>query len=174
MGRAAASLLILLLVQFDYGVPSAWAGGAAVRRPIRPDSEAPVFSRVVEDYTRTCEGCHQPDGYGMTGIVPRLKDFAGYFTHVPEGRDFLIRVPGVSMALLDDERITEVMNWVLYALSPGQLPADFQPYTVDEVRRLRANPLAEIRKVRAGIIATLREKGIVPEHDDGLGPRVVR
>lgn len=174
IARLAAVLAALAVLASLALPPLARAGGAAVRRPIRPDAEAVVFPRAVEDYTRTCEACHQPDGYGLDGMVPRLRNFAGYFTHLPAGREFLIRVPGVSMALLDDQRITNVVNWILYSLSPNQLPPDFQPYTVEEVSRLRSRPLDQIVQTRAALIDELRAKGIVPDSDNGMGVRVMR
>jgi len=40
------------------------------------------------------------------------------------------------------------------------LPADFQPFTEDEVTQLRAVRPAEIFKVRAAVLSRLQELGI--------------
>ena len=45
--------------------------------------------------------------------MPRLDGFVGLFTQVDGGRDYLMRVPGVARAKLDDERLAAVLNWML-------------------------------------------------------------
>lgn len=70
-----------------------------------------------------------------------MKDVLAKFLHVEGGREFLVRVPGVSTSDLDDERLTDVLNWSLYRFDPGHMPADFKPYTTREVSELRRRPL---------------------------------
>lgn len=100
--------------------------------------------------------------------VPRLKDFVGLFAHLPEGRDYLIRVPGVAWAMLDDERLARVVNWTLLTFSRGQLPAEFRPYTAAEVARARRQPLVAVQATRARLIAALQARGLLPPGEDGL------
>jgi hypothetical protein len=153
----------------------AWAAG-----PVRAAQEAgeveamPIISGAAEDYARTCQGCHLGDGSGMPGLVPRMRGFVGYFAHLPDGREFLVRVPGVALAPLDDARLTAVINWTLFSFSPGQLPPDFRPFTVDEVSRLRQRPLDQIQGLRAALIAELQARGLIPQGEDGFGPGVLR
>lgn len=96
--------------------------------------------RARVNYMLHCQGCHLPQAEGFAGRVPPMKDFVGYFLHSAEGRDFLIRVPGVAHSALDDIEITELMNWLLQSFSADQLPATFTPFTVAEVAGLRQNP----------------------------------
>lgn len=96
--------------------------------------------RAHINYMLHCQGCHLPQAEGFAGRVPPMKDFVGYFLHSPEGRDFLIRVPGVAHSALDDSEITELMNWLLQSFSADQLPASYTPFTVDEVAGLRQKP----------------------------------
>lgn len=126
------------------------------------------LGEVQEDYARNCQGCHRADGLGAYGSVPRLRGFVGLFTHLPEGRDYLIRVPGVVWAMLDDARLTRLMNWMLRTYSPDELAPDFRPYTVEEIRAARARPLAEVKTVRAQLIAELQRRGLLPPGEDGL------
>ena len=52
-----------------------------------------------------CQGCHGPDGSGAPGAVPDFHNQVGKFLLVPGGREYLIRVPGVSQSELNDARV---------------------------------------------------------------------
>lgn len=120
------------------------------------------FSRVAgaaEDYERQCRGCHRADGYGAPGATPPLTGAMGLFLHVPGGREYLVRVPGVANAPLDDSRLAAVLNWTLQRYSPREIPPDFQPYTAAETARLRAQPLYEVRSERARLVQALKRGG---------------
>ena len=54
--------------------------------------------RAEVNYMLHCQVCHLPQAEGHDGKVPPMKDFAGYFLRFKEGRDVLIRVPGVAHA----------------------------------------------------------------------------
>ena len=107
---------------------------------------APADPRV--DYLLHCSGCHMPDGSGYSPVVPTLHDIPGRLGARPEGRDYLVRVPGVAQAPLDDRRLTEVLNWVLREFSGATLPRKFEPLTVDEVSRARSRLLADPLRYR--------------------------
>ncbi len=104
-----------------------------------PGVERP--DRAHSDYMLKCQGCHRQDGSGDDFTNPPMKDVLAKFLHVEGGREFLVRVPGVSTSDLDDERLTDVLNWSLYRFDPGHMPADFKPYTTREVSELRRRPL---------------------------------
>ena len=112
-------------------------------------------------YISHCRGCHSANAMGVEN-VPTLADSVGYFTHTPEGREFLIRVPGVSRAPLNDREIADLLNWVLQRFSSDQLPADFAPYTEEEVARHRSDPLTVVSEARARILGDLRRRGVLP------------
>jgi cytochrome c2 len=114
-----------------------------------------------EDYARSCQGCHRADGLTDPRVVPPLRDFTGHFTRTPAGRAYLIRVPGVAQAPLDDDRLARLMNWLLRTYSPDQLAPDFVPYTADEVAALRADMLLEVSEARAERIAELQRAGVI-------------
>lgn len=100
-------------------------------------------------------------GEGIPGRVPVLKDFVGYFVYIPEGRAFLIQVPGVANSSLSDAEIAEVTNWILKTFSSRQLPKNFQPFTAEEVAKLRKEPLAEVKRVREEILRKLKQAGVL-------------
>jgi mono/diheme cytochrome c family protein len=114
----------------------------------------------VQDYSRNCQGCH-----GHTGIsvaeVPDLKDRVGYFVHTEDGRRFLVQVPGVALSMLDDQRLADLLNWVLRTYSAAQLPADFEPYSAQEVGTLRRLPLKKVLPARDAVIRGLIEAGVI-------------
>jgi len=112
-------------------------------------------------YTLHCMGCHGPQGEGIPGHVPPLKDFVGYFVYLPEGRAFLIRVPGAANAPLSDEELAAVTNWILTTFSPKALPPDFRPFTASEVARYRKDPLKDVTRTREALLQKLRALGLL-------------
>ena len=122
------------------------------------DAAAANFGR--QNYIQYCAGCHQMDGSGSPeNGVPGIKEVAGHFLRLPEGRAYLVQVPGVSQAFLSDYQVAELLNWMLDAMSKAAQPSGFQAYTADEVRRLRATKLQDVFGTRRGIVEQLRGMG---------------
>ena len=111
--------------------------------------------RAQVNYMLHCQGCHLPRAEGVEGRVPPMKDFVGYFLHSEEGRDFLIRVPGVAHSALSNDEVAELMNCLLTTYSANQLPADYVPYSETEVDVLRADPATDPEATRAIILANI-------------------
>ena len=82
-------------------------------------SAAAPRRRRGEDYLLHCSGCHQADGAGVPGVVPPLSGLAPFLA-TPAGRAYLVRVPGVAQAPLDDERLAALLNWVMREMSGAQ------------------------------------------------------
>lgn len=111
-------------------------------------------------YLLYCSGCHQADGSGRAeNGIPRMKDQVGHFLRLPEGRAFLVQVPGTAQSSLNDADTASMLNWMLQAISAAQVPSDFVPYTTDEVARLRAVPLADAPGTRRRLVEQLRAQG---------------
>ena len=115
--------------------------------------------RARVNYMLHCQGCHLPDATGTPGKVPGMKDFVGNFLHSPEGRAYVIRVPGVATAQLTDSDVAELMNWLLTTYSAEQLPESFEPFTGEEVAGLRkdpdGDPAASRQRILDSMAATL-------------------
>lgn len=111
--------------------------------------------RARFNYMIHCQGCHLPDAEGYLDKVPRMNNFIGYFLYSPEGRDFIIRVPGVSTSQLPDDEIAELMNWLINTYSAEQLPDEFIPYTEMEIRALRKSPEADPLTTRLRILKAI-------------------
>lgn len=113
--------------------------------------------RARTNYMIHCQGCHLPEAVGFVGKVPRMKDFVGYFLHSDEGREFVIRVPGVATSSLPDDELTEMMNWLLLTYSADQLPQPFVPFSTQEVAALRPDLEANPEKTRMRILQQIAQ-----------------
>jgi len=89
------------------------------------------------DYMLHCQGCHLPAGAGVPEHVPRLNGFLGFFLHSNAGREFIVQVPGAATSNLSDDRLADLMNWMLLTYSADQLPDNFQHYSGAEIATLR-------------------------------------
>jgi mono/diheme cytochrome c family protein len=158
---------------FRLSFPASLAAAAllAAAVPARAQSGGGSADAGSSVYTTNCAACHQAGGTGMAGAFPPL---AG---HVPEllkrsdGRTYLgkvllfglegeISVNGNNFAgamppwnALSDGDIAAVLNYVSNAWDNGKsLPADFKPFTPDEIKVLRTPELssAQVYALRSG------------------------
>ncbi len=109
----------------------------------------PATADTKTDYLLHCSGCHLPDGSGAPDDVPSLRDGLGWIVSMAKGRDYLVRVPGSSQALLNDAELAAVINWVLTEFNAATLADDFKPLTAKEVARARSDVLMDPLKFRA-------------------------
>lgn len=148
----------------------AWIGAAvlpAFAADYEPGAPLEVYEGARADFAFRCKGCHGFAGEGTPGHVPRLDGFVGWYTQVEGGRDFLMRVPGVARAKLDDERLAGVLNWMLEVYGGDTVAAGFEPYTAAEVGEARRRPLTGEREAtRARLILEMRERGLIDSDED--------
>jgi len=105
-----------------------------------------------------CQGCHRHDGAGTGDEVPKLSGNVARFLLVPGGREFLMRVPGVSTAPLGDADLASLLNWMLTNFDPQHLPDGYQPYSEDEIREARKAPYgAEVLVERRKLMTAIEE-----------------
>jgi len=110
------------------------------------------------DYILNCRGCHGPGGNGLVGAAPSFRGQVGKFLWVPGGREYLIRVPGTAQSELSDARVAALLNWIVREFSPDEVPADFVPYTAEEVTHHRRPPLTEVNSVRGDLLRAIAER----------------
>lgn len=108
------------------------------------------------DYVMHCRGCHGPEGAGAPGAAPTFRGQVGKFVTVPGGREYLIRVPGTAQSELDDARTAALLNWLLHEFSPAELPADFVPFTGEEVALHRRPALVDVPAARQALLRAMR------------------
>lgn len=113
----------------------------------------PAWADPHTDYVLHCQGCHLPDGRGAPGAVPALRGQMATFLSVPGGREYLVRVPGTAQAALSDERVAALLDWMLRTFDPEHVPADFTPYSAEEVGRARSRPLADAEAERRRLLS---------------------
>jgi len=70
----------------------------------------------------------------------------------PEGRDFVVRVPGVAQSPLSNEDTAALLNWMVRTLSDLKVPPGFQDYSASEVQSLRTRPLVRVSALRARLL----------------------
>src|SRR5580692_9955728 len=135
-GNIAAALISLC------AVTASGPGAAQGFDPAEADFPGVAnMQRAWQHWTLNCQGCHRADGMGTDETAPSLAATVAKFLHAPGGREYFGEVPGVATSALGDADLAEVMNWMLYRFDRSHVPANFQPYTADEVGRLRLTPL---------------------------------
>ena len=103
--------------------------------------------RAAFNYQMFCQGCHAPGGMG-SDVVPVFYNEIGHYLSVPEGREYLVRVPGSATSALNDARLAEVLNYILINFAGDSLEGDFKRYTEKEVSVLRKHPLNRVTEHR--------------------------
>jgi mono/diheme cytochrome c family protein len=105
------------------------------------------------NYMLRCMGCHVADGSGSAGRVPAVRDSLVPLLASPEGRRFLVQVPGAARSPLSDLELAQVLSWMVRNLSQQPLPADFRDFSAQEVARYRGTPLLDVQGTRARLLA---------------------
>jgi len=109
------------------------------------------------NYQVHCMGCHRADGTGEEGRVPSMRRTLVPFSAIPDGREFLLRVPGSAQAPLSDADLAALMNWMVRNLSDVPLPAGFVDYAAEEVGRARHRPLVKVTDERNRLLELTRD-----------------
>lgn len=127
----------------------------------KPIAQAQYSTPV--NYQLQCAGCHLDDGEGSkANDTPRMKNFVGNFLKVEGGREFLVRVPGMSQSALNNAQLADLLNWMLSkeGIAGSSMPDYYQPYTEEEVAATRKHSLLNLPDVRSGLIKKMIEQGI--------------
>ncbi|MCX5497247.1 hypothetical protein OSH11_21285 [Kaistia dalseonensis] len=116
---------------------------------------------ATTNYVLKCIGCHLQDGSGLPSAgIPDFVGKVGVFARLPEGRAYLLHVPGVIGSSLSDREIADLLNYVMDIYAGESLPVPYEPFTADEVAALRATEIGNVVKYRRVIAAKLAEEGI--------------
>ena len=112
-------------------------------------------------YRLHCSGCHGLDGMGSKiGRIPQFPGIAGQLLKVPEGRTYLVLVPGLVNAALSDADAARVLNYVLRTWGHADLPEDAKDFTADEVKKIRQTHIDDIIAFRQDIRDRLAAIGV--------------
>ena len=136
-------------------------GVAAVALSWAGVNAASAYQPLV-NYQLRCMGCHLADGSGQPGRVPSIRRSLVLFSASPEGRDYIIRVPGVAQSPLSDEDTAALLNWMARNLSDLKVPQSFVDYSEAEIRSLRGRPLVRVSAIRARLLNAADAKPRLP------------
>lgn len=107
-------------------------------------------------YLLHCSGCHGMTGQGTPAAgIPTFPGSVGHIAGVDIGRTYMMHVPGIVSASLDDAEIADVVNYVLDAWGDGA-----PHFTPDEVTRRRALPVPDVVAFRRDVAAELARRGV--------------
>lgn len=124
----------------------------------RDDARAGGYSPEV-NYALHCQGCHLADGRATPGLVPALDEMLGRFAALPDGRAYLVRLPNVTSAQLDEPSAAALMTWVVQRFGGEALPQGFRPFSVEEIAAGRRAPLVDVEGERRRVVELLEEAG---------------
>jgi mono/diheme cytochrome c family protein len=108
--------------------------------------------RAHQNYLLHCMGCHTESGVGLPGKVPSLRGTLARLANDPDGRSYVLRVPGVTQSTLEPARLAEVLNWAMREFSDADQAASVQPFSAAEVAAARSRPLLEVTATRQKVM----------------------
>jgi mono/diheme cytochrome c family protein len=153
----------------------------AAALPARAQTGAGSGDAGSRVYAANCAACHQVGGTGLAGAFPPLAGHVPDLLKQADGRSYIgkvllfglegeISVNGNTFAgqmppwnTLSDDDIAAVINYVSTAWDNGKsLPADFKPFTSNEIKALRATPLtsAQVYALRSGAAGGVTASGV--------------
>ena len=140
-------------------VPAAIAFTAAAAMP-------PAWGSPQQDYMLYCQGCHGAEAQGVPGKVPPLAGSVALFMRTPEGRNYVLRVPGAANSALTDTQLAAVLNWLAESFPPaGVTSPPAEAFSVAELAKLRRLPLANVQEKRREVVRALAASGPAPPAD---------
>ena len=117
-------------------------------------------ARAEFNWKLNCQGCHGVNAQGSANGAPPMPGVIGGFLHVGGGREYLVQVPGVAHAPLNDEELADVLNWMLVRFACEPLLAGFKGYGSAEVGALRRDVLiTRAHEVRSELISKISKSG---------------
>jgi hypothetical protein len=116
----------------------------------------------AQDYMLNCMGCHGTQAQGVPGKVPPLANALSRFMRTPEGRNYILRVPGAANSALSDAQLAAVLNWLAVTYDSSASANQLAPFTSAEVALLRHQPLNSVLATRSAVVHNLASTGPAP------------
>jgi mono/diheme cytochrome c family protein len=116
----------------------------------------------AQDYVLNCMGCHGTEAQGIPGKVPPLANALSRFMRSPEGRNYVLRVPGAASSALSDEQLAAVLNWLAVTYDSSATANQPAPFTSTEVAAVRHQPLLSVLATRSAVVQNLSTTGPSP------------
>lgn len=113
------------------------------------------------NFVLKCVGCHLSDGTGMPASgIPDFVGKVGVFAAIPEGRAYLLHVPGVIGSSLTDGQIADVLNYIMDTWAGASLPNHYVPFDAAEVSALRKQDIGNAVNYRRTVVEKLETLGL--------------
>jgi mono/diheme cytochrome c family protein len=125
-------------------------------------ASAPAHASPQQDYILYCMGCHGAQAEGVPGKVPPLAHALGRFMRTPEGRNYILRVPGAANSVLSDAQLAAVLNWLAQTYDGDELRNKVPLFTTAEVTSQRHSPLTSVLATRRDVVRALAATGPAP------------
>ena len=122
----------------------------------------PARANPQQDYVLYCMGCHGTQAEGVPGKVPPLAHALGRYMRTPEGRNYILRVPGAANSVLSDAQLAAVLNWLAQTFNGDELTASVPLFTTAEVTGNRHSPLSSVLATRREVVRALETTGLAP------------
>ena len=116
----------------------------------------------TQDYALNCMGCHGTEARGIPGKVPPLANALSRFMRSPEGRNYVLRVPGAANSALSNEQLAAVLNWLAVTYDSSASATQPAPFTSTEVAAVRHQPLLSVLATRSAVVHNLATTGPSP------------
>jgi hypothetical protein len=120
-------------------------------------ASAAAQAGAAQDYVLNCMGCHGTEAQGVPGKVPPLANALSRFMRTPEGRNYVLRVPGAANSALSDAQLAAVLNWLAVTYDSGPSGNPPVAFTSAEVSSLRHRPLISVLATRSLVVRNLAE-----------------
>jgi mono/diheme cytochrome c family protein len=142
------------------GLCAALVALAAAGEPLQaPDRDS------ARNYVLRCMGCHGAEGGGVPPKIPSLRRSLPLFASLPEGREYLMRVPGASNSALSDAQLAGVLNYLAQRYADERTAARLAPFSAQEVAAKRRPALSDVASARRAVLARLAESGVTLAED---------
>ena len=135
---------------------------AAVAFAIAAFVSVVAHASPAQDYMLNCMGCHGTEAQGVPGKVPPLANALSRFMRTPEGRNYVLRVPGAANSALSDTQLAAVLNWLAVTYDSKAATDQPAPFTSQEVSLLRHRPLVSVLATRSAVVRNLATTGPAP------------
>jgi cytochrome c553 len=122
----------------------------------------PAHASPQQDYILYCMGCHGAQAEGVPGKVPPLAHALGRYMRTPEGRNYILRVPGAANSVLSDAQLAAVLNWLAQTFDGDELKSEVPLFTAAEVTSQRHLPLTSVLATRREVVRALAASGPAP------------
>jgi cytochrome c553 len=119
-----------------------------------------VQASPAQDYILNCMGCHGTQAQGVPGKIPPLANMLSRFMRTPEGRNYVLRVPGAANSALSDAQLAAVLNWLAVTYDSGT--SNVAPFTSQEVSAVRRRPMISVLATRSAVVRSLAITGSAP------------